>query len=79
MLGALGEIACVVVHTYFMTIGISSVYGKTRDAGGARWHDALARRLPCEQVQTTGYIEYNRDLNAGVQINSSLLSVVLHD
>ena len=26
-----------------------------------------------------GFIEYNRDLNAGVQINSSLLSVVLHD
>ena len=26
-----------------------------------------------------GFIEYNGDLNAGVQINSSLLSVVLHD
>ena len=26
-----------------------------------------------------GFIEYNGDLEAGVQINSSLLSVVLHD
>jgi CRP/FNR family transcriptional regulator, cyclic AMP receptor protein len=26
-----------------------------------------------------GFIEYDRDLNAGIQINSSLLSVVLHD
>jgi CRP-like cAMP-binding protein len=26
-----------------------------------------------------GFIEYNADLNAGVQINSSLLTVVLHD
>jgi CRP-like cAMP-binding protein len=26
-----------------------------------------------------GFIEYNGDLNAGIQINSSLLSVVLHD
>jgi CRP/FNR family transcriptional regulator, cyclic AMP receptor protein len=26
-----------------------------------------------------GFIEYDGDLNAGIQINSSLLSVVLHD
>jgi CRP/FNR family transcriptional regulator, cyclic AMP receptor protein len=26
-----------------------------------------------------GFIEYSGDLEAGVQINSSLLSVVLHD
>jgi CRP-like cAMP-binding protein len=26
-----------------------------------------------------GFIEYNGDLDAGIQINSSLLSVVLHD
>jgi CRP-like cAMP-binding protein len=26
-----------------------------------------------------GFVEYDRDLNAGIQINSSLLSVVLHD
>jgi CRP/FNR family transcriptional regulator, cyclic AMP receptor protein len=26
-----------------------------------------------------GFIDYNGNLNAGVQINSSLLSVVLHD
>jgi len=26
-----------------------------------------------------GFIEYDRDLNAGVQVNSSLLNVVLHD
>ena len=26
-----------------------------------------------------GFIEYDRDLNAGVQINTALLRVVLHD
>jgi hypothetical protein len=26
-----------------------------------------------------GFIEYNNDLDAGIQINTSLLSVVLHD
>ena len=26
-----------------------------------------------------GFIEYDGDLDAGIQINSSLLSVVLHD
>src|SRR5207344_818908 len=26
-----------------------------------------------------GFVEYNGDLDAGIQINSSLLSVVLHD
>jgi hypothetical protein len=26
-----------------------------------------------------GFIEYDADLDAGIQINSSLLSVVLHD
>jgi CRP/FNR family cyclic AMP-dependent transcriptional regulator len=26
-----------------------------------------------------GFIEYDKDLNAGIQIRSSLLSVVLHD
>jgi len=39
----------------------------------------LQDTLDRAEFKRLGFIEYNGDLDAGVQINSSLLSVVLHD
>ena len=47
----------------------------TGDARGNGRHDALPGELLHEQVPQLGLIEYN----GGLKVNSSLLSIVLHD
>jgi hypothetical protein len=46
-----------------------------RDAGGNDWHHAVTVNIFMNKFRKLGFIKYN----GGLQINTSLLSVVLHD